>query len=207
MLLHLPCELPLTRLLHSLSLLPGSNLEECCCMQAAGSHYSNVIGAQWDEQAGALYLYMLALLSLMLCHIANASPQHILPATLLCSSPLIPPPSNLWQVINHLEKMFVTGDAATLCTELEVAHPAAKMLVMAAKMQEQEVRSFHSCTLPSPPFFFLLPLSPFPLPPSSFLLFPPLLLLPPFSSSPLPVPPTHFPHFPPPRWVMRPTLW
>lgn len=42
-------------------------------------------------------------------------------------------------VINHLEKLFVTSDAATIVQELEVAHPAARMLVQAAKMQEQEV--------------------------------------------------------------------
>lgn len=41
-------------------------------------------------------------------------------------------------VINHLEKVFVTSDAATILTELEVVHPAANMVVMAAKMQEQE---------------------------------------------------------------------
>merc|ERR1719183_2026017 len=42
-------------------------------------------------------------------------------------------------VINHLDKLFVTSDAATIVGELEVAHPAAKMVVMAAKMQEQEI--------------------------------------------------------------------
>ena len=42
-------------------------------------------------------------------------------------------------VINHLEKLFVTSDAATIIKELEVEHPAAKMLVMASKMMEQEV--------------------------------------------------------------------
>ncbi|XP_065057019.1 T-complex protein 1 subunit theta-like [Rhopilema esculentum] len=41
-------------------------------------------------------------------------------------------------VINHLEKLFVTNDAATVIKELEVQHPAAKMIVMAANMQEQE---------------------------------------------------------------------
>eukprot|EP00514_Thraustochytrium_sp_LLF1b_P002461 CAMPEP_0184514654 /NCGR_PEP_ID=MMETSP0198_2-20121128/4081_1 /TAXON_ID=1112570 /ORGANISM="Thraustochytrium sp., Strain LLF1b" /LENGTH=538 /DNA_ID=CAMNT_0026904863 /DNA_START=56 /DNA_END=1672 /DNA_ORIENTATION=- len=41
-------------------------------------------------------------------------------------------------VINHLEKIFVTSDAATIMGELEVIHPAAKMVVMAAKMQESE---------------------------------------------------------------------
>lgn len=42
-------------------------------------------------------------------------------------------------VINHLERVFVTSDTATIVEELEVVHPAAKMLVMAAKMQEQEL--------------------------------------------------------------------
>ncbi|XP_053561962.1 T-complex protein 1 subunit theta isoform X2 [Bombina bombina] len=42
-------------------------------------------------------------------------------------------------VINHLEKLFVTNDAATIIRELEVQHPAAKMIVMASHMQEQEV--------------------------------------------------------------------
>uniref|UniRef100_A0A6I8NXP3 T-complex protein 1 subunit theta n=1 Tax=Ornithorhynchus anatinus TaxID=9258 RepID=A0A6I8NXP3_ORNAN len=42
-------------------------------------------------------------------------------------------------VINHLEKLFVTNDAATILRELEVQHPAAKMMVMASHMQEQEV--------------------------------------------------------------------
>ncbi|EDO38829.1 predicted protein [Nematostella vectensis] len=42
-------------------------------------------------------------------------------------------------VVNHLEKLFVTNDAATIIKELEVEHPAAKMLVLALQMQEQEV--------------------------------------------------------------------
>ena len=42
-------------------------------------------------------------------------------------------------VINHLEKLFVTNDAATIIKELEVVHPAAKMIVLASKQQEQEV--------------------------------------------------------------------
>ena len=32
-------------------------------------------------------------------------------------------------VINHLEKLFVTNDAAMILHELDVQHPAAKMLV------------------------------------------------------------------------------
>jgi len=42
-------------------------------------------------------------------------------------------------VINHLEKIFVTSDAATILKELEVVHPAANILVMACRMQESEV--------------------------------------------------------------------
>ncbi|XP_052811560.1 T-complex protein 1 subunit theta-like [Mya arenaria] len=42
-------------------------------------------------------------------------------------------------VINHIEKLFVTNDAATILQELEVQHPAAKMLVLATHQQEQEV--------------------------------------------------------------------
>lgn len=42
-------------------------------------------------------------------------------------------------VINHLERIFVTSDCATIMQEMEVEHPAAKLLVMAAKMQEVEV--------------------------------------------------------------------
>ena len=52
-------------------------------------------------------------------------------------------------VINHLEKLFVTSDAATIVQELEVAHPAARMLVQAAKMQEQEVRSIRWRSTPA----------------------------------------------------------
>jgi hypothetical protein len=42
-------------------------------------------------------------------------------------------------IINHLEKLIVTSDCATILKEMEVQHPAAKMLVLAAHMQEQEV--------------------------------------------------------------------
>ena len=33
-------------------------------------------------------------------------------------------------VIIHLEKLFVTNDAATIIRELEVEHPAAKMMIL-----------------------------------------------------------------------------
>lgn len=42
-------------------------------------------------------------------------------------------------VINHLGKIFVTHDASTIVRELEVQHPAAKMLVLAADAQQKEV--------------------------------------------------------------------
>jgi T-complex protein 1 subunit theta len=41
-------------------------------------------------------------------------------------------------VINHLEKLFVTHDAATILKEMEVIHPAAKIVVLAAQGQEVE---------------------------------------------------------------------
>ncbi len=43
-------------------------------------------------------------------------------------------------IINHLGKLFVTSDAATIIKEIEVVHPAAKLLVMASEAQEAEVR-------------------------------------------------------------------
>lgn len=42
-------------------------------------------------------------------------------------------------LINHLGKLFVTSDAATIIREIEVVHPAAKLLVMASQAQEAEV--------------------------------------------------------------------
>lgn len=42
-------------------------------------------------------------------------------------------------MINHIEKLFVTNDAGTILKELEVQHPAAKMLVMATQMQEKQI--------------------------------------------------------------------
>lgn len=45
-------------------------------------------------------------------------------------------------VVNHLEKIIVTSDCATIVKELEVQHPAAKILVMASEMQEKEFGDF-----------------------------------------------------------------
>lgn len=42
-------------------------------------------------------------------------------------------------VINHLQKMILTNDAAAILRELDVAHPAVKLLVMAAQQQEAEM--------------------------------------------------------------------
>jgi len=44
-------------------------------------------------------------------------------------------------LINHIGKLFVTSDAATIIREIEVVHPAAKLLVMASQSQEAEVCS------------------------------------------------------------------
>lgn len=41
-------------------------------------------------------------------------------------------------IVNHIDKIFVTSDAATILKEMEVQHPAAKLIVMASKMQESE---------------------------------------------------------------------
>jgi T-complex protein 1 subunit theta len=40
-------------------------------------------------------------------------------------------------LVNHLEKLYVTSDCNTILRELEVEHPAAKLLKMAADMQDQ----------------------------------------------------------------------
>jgi len=43
-------------------------------------------------------------------------------------------------VVDKHDKLFVTNDAATITRELEVIHPAARMLVAAAQLQEQQVK-------------------------------------------------------------------
>lgn len=42
-------------------------------------------------------------------------------------------------IINHIEKQFVTSDAGTIMRELDVEHPAAKLMVMGSQMQDAEV--------------------------------------------------------------------
>ncbi|KAL0230082.1 hypothetical protein PCE1_003644 [Barthelona sp. PCE] len=42
-------------------------------------------------------------------------------------------------IINHAGKLFITSDAATMVQELEVDHPAPRLLIDAAKNQEQEI--------------------------------------------------------------------
>merc|ERR1719272_1996119 len=41
-------------------------------------------------------------------------------------------------IVNHIGKHFVTSDTNTVISEMEVMHPAAKLVVMAAKSQDQE---------------------------------------------------------------------
>jgi len=42
-------------------------------------------------------------------------------------------------VINHIEKVYVTSDCATIVEQLRVEHPAANVVVQAAAMQEKEI--------------------------------------------------------------------
>jgi len=41
-------------------------------------------------------------------------------------------------IVNHIDKIFVTNDAATILKQAEVHHPAAAMLAMAAQMQKED---------------------------------------------------------------------
>jgi len=42
-------------------------------------------------------------------------------------------------VINHIDKLYVTADSGTIISQLELAHPAANVVKLAADMQAQEV--------------------------------------------------------------------
>ena len=42
-------------------------------------------------------------------------------------------------VVNHLQKMILTSYAATILRELDVVHPADKLLVMASQQQDAEM--------------------------------------------------------------------
>ncbi|GMM33803.1 chaperonin-containing T-complex subunit [Saccharomycopsis crataegensis] len=42
-------------------------------------------------------------------------------------------------IVNHLQKVFITNDAATMLKELDVVHPAVKLMVMASEQQEMEM--------------------------------------------------------------------
>ncbi|XP_030035453.2 T-complex protein 1 subunit theta [Manduca sexta] len=42
-------------------------------------------------------------------------------------------------IINHIDKQFVTSDAGTIIRELDIEHPAAKLMVLASQMQDAEV--------------------------------------------------------------------
>ena len=41
-------------------------------------------------------------------------------------------------IINHIDKLFLTKDTAVMCKELDINHPAARLVVNASKMQEAE---------------------------------------------------------------------
>lgn len=84
----------------------------------------------------ALLLFSLSLLALLLF-----PPLSLLPIQLLTPDPKKTQKNSGMKkiVINHLDKLFVTSDAATIIRELEVEHPAANLLVAAAKAAQQEV--------------------------------------------------------------------
>lgn len=49
-------------------------------------------------------------------------------------------PNGMKKIIrNHFGKLYVTGDAATILSEAEIQHPAAKMLVTASQMMAEQV--------------------------------------------------------------------
>lgn len=41
-------------------------------------------------------------------------------------------------VVNNLEKLFITNDAGTIMQEVEIEHPAARLIMMAAQQQQRE---------------------------------------------------------------------
>ena len=45
-------------------------------------------------------------------------------------------------VVNHIDKIFVTNDASTILKEIDVHHPAAKLIAMAAIMQKEDHGDF-----------------------------------------------------------------
>ncbi|OUM51305.1 hypothetical protein BVG19_g400 [[Candida] boidinii] len=50
-------------------------------------------------------------------------------------------------IVNKLQKTVITNDAATMIRELEVVHPAVKILVMASEQQEREMGDFTNYVL------------------------------------------------------------
>lgn len=42
-------------------------------------------------------------------------------------------------IVNHLDKLFVTNDAATMLREMDIIHPACKVLVLGSDQQQKEV--------------------------------------------------------------------
>ena len=49
-------------------------------------------------------------------------------------------PNGMKKIIkNHIGKLYVTGDAATMISEAEIQHPAAKMLVNSSLMQGEQI--------------------------------------------------------------------
>jgi chaperonin GroEL (HSP60 family) len=59
--------------------------------------------------------------------------------------------------VNHLGKQALTNNSSTILKEIDVVHPAAKLLVMASQQQEAEVsRGKHTYSSSAMPQTWLL---------------------------------------------------
>jgi hypothetical protein len=84
----------------------------------------------------------------------NGKPPGLIQGTVVvppaqCRSAFTPLSGRNKLIINHLGKLFVTSDAATIIREIEVVHPAARLLVMASEAQESEVSERDKACVPS----------------------------------------------------------
>lgn len=50
-------------------------------------------------------------------------------------------------IVNHIDKLFITGDTTTMLKEIDINHPAAKILAMASKMQREDYGDLTNYTI------------------------------------------------------------
>ncbi len=41
-------------------------------------------------------------------------------------------------VVNHINKIIITNDASTILKEIDIHHPASRLITLAAKMQKED---------------------------------------------------------------------